>query len=156
MDASSISWCRKHLADASYGFVHIDVENARYNPAGQQVRRGAPFKFELPDKSVDVIYAYSVFSHMELEHISLYLAEFKRVLKRSGTAFVTTFVEEGLDVPFEVNPQGYAVPISGPLHVVRFDRKFLEKTVADAGLVVSTFEHGVEANGQSGIYLKHP
>lgn len=156
VDRSSIAWCSKHLSNQSYSFKHIDVENARYNPAGQQKLEAAPFRFDLPDGSIDLIYAYSVFSHMELKQIEVYLAEFKRVLKSSGTIFLTTFIEENLKLPFEVNPKGYAVPINGPLHVVRFDRAFWAKTVASAGLMISNFEHGVEANGQSGNYLKHP
>ncbi|KAG8467829.1 hypothetical protein KFE25_006881 [Diacronema lutheri] len=155
VDRSSVSWCAKHLANKSFRFAHVDVENARYNPTGQLQLEVSPFRFDVPDRSVDLIYAYSVFSHMELKQIEVYLAEFKRVLKQSGTIFLTTFIEDGLDQPFEVNPRGYAVPISGPLHVVRFDRRFWAKTVANAGLRIRELEHGVEANGQSGNYLSH-
>jgi SAM-dependent methyltransferase len=156
VDRASVEWCDRHLSTPAFRFQHIDVENARYNPKGRTRVDRSPFRFELVDGSIDLIYAYSVFSHMELAQIEVYLAEFKRVLKKpSGAVFLTTFVEENLPKPFEINPHGYAVPISGPLHVVRFDRRYWAETVAKAGLKMSSFEHGVEANGQSGIYLSH-
>jgi len=49
----------------------IDVENTRYNPEGEKFSE----KFKLPfdDHSFDIIYLYSVFSHMTDQDIIIYL-----------------------------------------------------------------------------------
>lgn len=153
VDAASIDWCARHLASPTFRFAHVDVENERYNPHGARLD-SAPFRLNLATGSIHLIYAYSVFSHMTLQHIEVYLAEFKRLLRRDGTIFLTAFIEKQQRTPFAINPPGY-VPISGPLHVVRFGYDFWLKTIKRAGLKMAVFEPGVETNGQCGVYLKH-
>lgn len=153
VDAASIDWCARHLGSQTFRFTHVNVENERYNPKGARLE-AAPFRFNLADGTMHLIYAYSVFSHMTLAHIEIYLLEFKRLLRRDGTIFLTTFIEKRQGKPFEINPPGY-VPISGPLHVVRFDYDFWLKTIKKAGIKMVAFDHGVESNGQSGVYLAH-
>jgi len=75
------------------------------------------------------------------------------VLAPGGRAFLTAFVEEGVP-PVSVNPPGYAFArCSGPLHVVRYERGRLDALLSAAGFRVDRFEHGVETDGQSGVYL---
>ena len=60
VDAEAVEWCSRNLPGQ---YVHLDVENARYNPRGELIREGFRFPFE--DDSFELIYLYSVFSHME-------------------------------------------------------------------------------------------
>lgn len=140
-----IQWAAHAFAGRDgFEFVHVDLANARYNAGGQPTAR-------IPgeDDSVDVLYGYSVFLHMRGDDVSAYLAEIRRVLARSGRAFVTAFVEEGVEQELENPPDSGALPWSGPLHCVRYERGFFDDKVAAAGLHVAGFVHGEETDGQS-------
>jgi SAM-dependent methyltransferase len=148
----SIGWCRRHIEPRcpSCRFLHLDVYNERYNEKGRRLEPG--FRFELEDASADIIYLYSVFSHTTEEDMTAYLREFARILASGGGVFFTTFVEE--DVPnVSINPPGYRLAISGPLHVVRYDRKHLFSIIERSGFTVAEYSYATETDGQSGIYL---
>jgi SAM-dependent methyltransferase len=150
----SIDWCTKHIAKHNAGakFIYVNVANARYQ------RRGRPIDddFNLPfdDASFDLIYLYSVFSHMETGDVSAYLQEFNRLLTPTGGVFLTAFVEDDVE-DIAINPKGYG-PIAweGALHCVRFNGLFFDGLVRDAGFTISRVDHGTETDGQSAIYLQ--
>jgi len=153
VDADSIKWCRDFIQSQhpSCRFFYIDVHNERYNKNGEVL--GENFSFDLSDQSVDIIFLYSVFSHMYDYDMKIYLDEFTRILKPEGKVFFTTFVEE--DVPdFTNNPENYGYnKYSTSLHVVRYEKNYLFSILREKGFKVEGFEHGTEANGQSAIYL---
>ncbi len=139
-----IEWDRAHLADPATHFTLVDVANARYNPGGERAA-----VIPATDRSVDVFYAYSVWSHLDAADAAAYLRELARVLAPSGAAMLTCFVED--DVPaWQENPAGYG-PLAweGALHCARFERRFFESLIAAAGLAVVRFEYGGETDGQS-------
>jgi SAM-dependent methyltransferase len=142
-----IEWASSNLAGPGYRFTCVDVVNERYNPDGSITRTLAA-----EPGSVDVFYAYSVFSHMNDVDTPAYLALIAEALSPDGRAFVTCFVEEGVPA-WEENPEGYG-PLAwkGRLHCTRFDRRHFEDHVAAAGLAVDRFEYGRETDGQS-LYI---
>lgn len=150
-----IAWAHRHLTsfDQRLHFQHLNVPNERYNPSGQD----HPDRDILPiaDDMADVVYSYSVFSHMRADDVERYLHEICRVLSSRGMAMFTAFVERG--VPDEaVNPQDYGPRNwEGPLHCVRFNRDYFELMIKGAGLKVSVFEHQCETDGQS-LYVVFP
>jgi SAM-dependent methyltransferase len=150
VDSVAIRWCERHIArdHPSFRFELLDVANPRYNPRG-----GAAARLPFDDASFDVVYLYSVFSHMLDGDVRAYLREFGRLLAPGGRVFLTAFVEEGV-APVEENPPGYRRAWSGPLHCVRYDREYFERLVAEAGLRVERFVHGEETDGQSAVYLR--
>lgn len=139
-----IAWAQENLAGPGYRFTCLDVANERYNPDGSLERTIAA-----TDESVDVIYAYSVFSHMNPHDTAAYLELIAKALRSGGRAMITCFVED--DVPDWVeNPEGYG-PLAwkGRLHCTRFRRGYFEALVNASGLGVSYFEYGQETDGQS-------
>jgi SAM-dependent methyltransferase len=148
----SIDWCRRNIErrHPPFRFRHLDVYNERYNTTGE--RLSPQFRFDIAPASVDVIYLYSVFSHTTEADMRIYLDEFARVLDPRGGIFFTTFVEEGVpDV--SINPEGYKLRCSGPLHIVRYDKDYLFGLLPRHGFTVRHYSHGSEANGQSALYL---
>ncbi|WP_370248401.1 class I SAM-dependent methyltransferase [Nocardioides sp.] len=139
-----LNWAKENLGDEHTRFTLVDAHNARYNPDGES-------HFEIPADpgSVDVLYAYSVFSHMLTHDIAGYGATIASILAPKGKAMMTAFVEE--DVPDCVeNPTDYLkLEWKGALHCVRFERHFFERTLWDAGLAVEEFVYGRETDGQS-------
>jgi SAM-dependent methyltransferase len=144
-----IAWASAHLGGAGFRFTCVDVSNERYNPDGTPERTLAT-----PADSVDVFYAYSVFSHMNDEDTAAYLALLGHALAPGGRAFVTCFVEEGV-ADWEENPAGYGpLEWKGRLHCTRFARRHFEEHVAAGGLAVDRFEYGRETDGQSLYVLR--
>lgn len=144
-----VTWAQENLTAPGFRFTCLNVGNERYNPDGTPERTlGAE------PGSVDVFYAYSVFSHMNDEDTAAYLLLIEEALAPGGHAFVTCFVEE--DVPaWEENPEGYGpLEWKGRLHCTRFARWNFEDHVNAARLAVSRFEYGQETDGQSLYVLR--
>lgn len=149
--ADVIRWARRNLGDERMRFLHVNANNPRYNPQGSSDRR-----LPAPSAGIDLLYAYSVLSHMLEADVAGYLHEIGRVLDGTGRAVVTAFVEE--NVPkCEENPASYG-PIEwrGRLHCVRYERQHFESMISNARLVIIQYEHGRETDGQSLYVLGKP
>lgn len=150
-----VDWCHRYITryHPTYRFTWIDVENARYNPSGQPI--GEDFQLPFADQHFDIIYLYSVFSHMLPEHVAAYLAEFRRLLAPAGGIFLTLFVEDNVpDVT--VNPPDYRRSRwDSPLHCVRYSRPFFESLLAAHSLSIERLTYATETDGQSGLYIRH-
>ena len=149
IQAELIDWANENLTSPGFRFTHVNVSNERYNPDGSPERTLAA-----DPGTVDVFYAYSVFSHMNDEDTQAYLKLIEESLSANGRAFVTCFVEE--DVPGWVeNPEGYGpLDWKGRLHCTRFARGHFEDHVNAARLAVDRFEYGQETDGQSLYVLR--
>ena len=144
-----IQWADDNLAGPGFRFTYLNVSNERYNPDGSRER-----SLSADPGSVDVLYAYSVFSHMNDEDTAGYLQLIREALTPNGKAFVTCFVEEDV-TPWEENPQGYGpLDWKGRLHCTRFSRPHFEEHVSAARLAVDRFEYGQETDGQSLYVLR--
>ena len=144
-----IEWATEHLTAPGFRFTCVDVANERYNPEGLPERTLAT-----DPGSVDVFYAYSVFSHMNDDDTAAYLALIGQALSPQGRALVTAFVEEGVPAWVE-NPEGYGpLEWKGRLHCTRFSRRHFEDLVSGAGLAVDRFVYGRETDGQSMYVLR--
>jgi SAM-dependent methyltransferase len=152
VDTDSINSCTRYIArhQSRFHFERINVLNRRYNPSG--VRLDASFRLPYGDSSFDLVYLYSIFPHMLPEDLQAYLAEFRRLLAATGQVFLTAFVEEGVP-DFVENPHGYRTKWTGALHCIRYEKRFLESLVREAGFEVRAFEYGQETDGQSALYL---
>ena len=148
----SIRWCKRYIerGHSNFRFIHVDVRNPRYHPEGRPITED--FRLPLAAESCDIVYLYSVFSHMLTTDLKAYLSEFARLLVVEGRVFYTAFVEQGVP-QVSVNPPGYRMPWRGPLHGVRYEQQFLQALIVEAGFRVDDWERGVEAGGQTGIYL---
>jgi SAM-dependent methyltransferase len=153
VEKKSIHWCQRNFQKfhPGYRFEHLNLRNDRYNKNG--VCLDKYFRFSPAAGGVDVVYLFSVFSHMTLEDLKLYLTEFSRVLAEGGGLFFTTFVEDGVP-PVTLNPAGYRFTCSGPLHVVRYEREYLFDLLKSHGFALQAFSHATETDGQSALSLR--
>lgn len=146
-----IDWCSTSIAsrDKRFSFYALDVANPRYSPDSHRSFDGLP---HLEADSRDVIFAYSVFSHLELRDAEVYLAEIRRILSASGRAVITAFVG---DVPAGVieNPETFGDrKWRGPLHCVLYDKSFFNGAISAAGLSIEGVRPSTETDGQS-LYI---
>lgn len=157
---SSVLWGQKHITSEhpNFQFVHIDVENRRYNPDG--TGKDSALRFPFADDEFDIITLYSVFTHMLTDGVRSYLEDFRRILRPDGRIYLTAFLEDGVpDV--EENPQGYlGREWKGDLHYVRYNREFFEKLLDDSGFSFDGFDtntgrarSAVLEQGQRGLYI---
>lgn len=149
-----VRWCTRHITrkHPTFRFTHINVYNQRYNKTGTSSQ--TEFRLPVEENAADIIYLYSVFSHLKRDDIAAYLREFRRVLAPAGNIFLTAFVEA--DVPDETeNPADYGdIPWHGPLHCVRFSNTFFKDLLAHHGFAINRQDYGAETDGQSGFFLK--
>jgi SAM-dependent methyltransferase len=150
VDPNRIRWCQNHLAvgDSRLKFQHLDVRNERYNPAGAQ-----NLAVPIPDRSVDIIYLYSVFSHLLQKDVEEYLSIFSRILKSSGCCFVTMFVADGVP-PCTENPQDFGpLKWEGRLHCILYSSDNWNRMLQGAKLRISKVVRNVNIDGQTGFYI---
>lgn len=148
----SINWCNKYLQTASlnFMFIKVDMHNELYNINGLDMKDGIVLPFS--NGEIDVVYLYSVFSHMRSGDIMNYLREFKRIIASTGKIFFTAFVEENVEDELE-NPENYIMTWKMPLHCVRYDRRYFDELIKQAGYKIDVFEYSVETDGQSGFFI---
>jgi SAM-dependent methyltransferase len=136
----------------NFQFLHVDVFNRSYNPGGKL--SAGTLRLPLPDSSIDVIIANSLFTHMFIGDIRPYLEEMVRVLKTGGTTLCTFFLlnersrdslARGQASPDFRHPVGkmsltldQAVPEEGIAH----DEKAVAEMFLKAGLKLRRIENG--------------
>lgn len=154
VDADAVRWARANLAEPPIiEFLHIDVESARYNPDGVKLD-ATGFTLPVDDAAADLVVLLSVFSHMFLAEIEIYLREIARVLVADGRVALTAFVED--DVPAEEeNPAGYMSEWRGPVHCVRLNRASFEGLAERCGFEITEFVQRRMSSGQS-LYVLAP
>jgi SAM-dependent methyltransferase len=152
VDRASVEWATAHLMEhyPKFRFSHLDVHNARYNPAGHVVIDKS-FQFPFGANEFDIAYLYSVFSHMTQQEVNMYLSELRRLLRPNGKLFLTGFFEKDVEA-ITVNPAGYRREWKGDLHCVRYNVDHFSDLLEKNGFIVTAIEYQTETDGQSGLY----
>ena len=132
-----VDWCSKEInpRHPSMTFVHLDRHHRRYS--GRGAKGVAPI-VPAPDGEADLVYLFSVVSHMEGADLPGHLTEYERVMAPGGRLVLTGFILEGKIPDVEENPSMPGERWRGPLHCVRYRRDFFERQLFAAGLVVAS------------------
>jgi SAM-dependent methyltransferase len=85
----SIKWCNNFIAPGwpTAEFHCFDLYSAEYNPSGS-IQAGN-LRFPAEDKSVDVIFAASLFTHLLEPDVLHYFHEIRRVISNRGRAILS-------------------------------------------------------------------
>ena len=147
VEKNTIKWCAENIKADNFQFSHIDVYNGRYNLKGTEL----DYSFQFPtNRFFDIIYLYSVFSHMIADDIKVYLREFDWLLREKGGIFMTVFVEDGVP-DMTINPKPYIVKGNSALAIVRYNKEFFESLLTNFN--VEYFEYRATISKQSIYYL---
>ncbi len=86
VQGEAVRWARGRLGwlGPNFQFVHLDIHNDFYNPAGDLQR--SQVRLPVPDGWANVMIAGSVFTHMLEDGVQAYLHEIHRVLAPNGVA----------------------------------------------------------------------
>lgn len=146
-----IDWATQQIStsNGSFRFLHSDVQNDRYNPRGALSNDGWTRLLLQP---FDVIYSYSVLSHMTEPDAVSVLALFSRIMRPELLAFVTAFVGDQSEKVM-INPLDAGLVIHGPLHVVRYKREYFRRNLLHLFDIVAE-ERGAATDGQSFYVLR--
>lgn len=159
------NWCIKNLAplfDGRYRFRHLDIYNGRYNPNGTV--QPSQVRFPARPQSQDMVALFSVFTHMYVDDIRIYLREIQRVLRPGrGLAATTWFVwdesmQEAIRAPERNHPMVHVLdPVTryadatDPLRAICHREDVVRRLIAEAGLELHTFERGTWATVSNGF-----
>lgn len=134
--AGMIAWCRENLAPAAPGFefLHHDVFNLGLNPG-----KDKPLFSSLPvqNRTVSLMVAWSVFTHLLENQVEYYLKEAARVLHPDGILWSTWFLFDKHNFPMMQEFQNALfINLVDPSNAVIFDYRWLLKTTNNFGLKV--------------------
>lgn len=144
---SGVAWCNRHIAAKypNFRFLHIDLKNDLYNLSTQQEAKA--FIFPYDDERFDLVFLFSVFTHMMPEDVAQYLKQIARVLKPGGRCLATFFVlndasKEGMmqydGLKFVHNYGNYAhIDPEVKEANIAFEEDWLMQAIAAAGLEVA-------------------
>jgi SAM-dependent methyltransferase len=147
--ALGIDWCRpRYQATAApFRFVHADLRNSAYNPAGALAP--GSYRFPYDDAAFDLVIATSLFTHLLPAVAEHYLAEAARVLVPGGRLFCTwLLVSAGRPAPAAFVPLTAADPAVAvadpavPEEAVAYDEGWLIERLTARGLSLHTLAHG--------------
>tara|TARA_A100001015_G_C14875579_1_gene666168 strand:+ start:104 stop:913 length:810 start_codon:yes stop_codon:yes gene_type:complete len=77
----------------NFNFKYVDIQHSYYNPNGKEISH--KFMFPYDDKSFDLLFLNSIFSHFNFKTIRHYLTEIKRCLKEDGKVWITCYNIDG-------------------------------------------------------------
>jgi len=141
-----VAWCQKNITSrhSGFNFVHADVINDEYNPAGNIA--ADEFQFPVADGSQDFSFATSVFTHMRTAEVEHYLREIRRTLRPEGQAMLTFYLLDDEakasaaksaarpDFAHELSAGCYTIDLKMPERAIAFSLPRLHSMLDDAGL----------------------
>lgn len=94
-----IAWCQEHITARAPGcdFRVLEAANNYYFQDFDGTKRNRFALAHIPERSIDFVFAISVFTHLIAEDAAQYLGEIARVLRPDGVAYLTAFM---IDAPF--------------------------------------------------------
>jgi SAM-dependent methyltransferase len=125
LHAGMIAWANENLASRlpRFTFIHQDVFNPGFNP-DPSLPSTAPFPAE--DRSVSLLLALSVFTHLTQDRAVIYLDEVRRVLRADGVILASFFLFEKAYFPMMQDFQNALyINDNDPTNAVIFDRDWL-------------------------------
>jgi SAM-dependent methyltransferase len=90
--SEAVKWCQSAITPRhpSFRFHHADLSSDAYNPHGAV--SPAAYRFPFADKSFDIVFLGSVFTHMLPDSVEHYLHEISRVLAPDGICVASYFL----------------------------------------------------------------
>jgi SAM-dependent methyltransferase len=162
-NAGRIAFCNERIAPLHPGFRFqaVDVFNSERQKGNNPERqRASEFTFPYPNEDFDLVFLFSVFTHMLPDGVERYMSEIARVLKPGGRTLITWFLlndeslrmlEEQRDTRRNSASNAHESALSHDLGVCRVsDRSRPEAVVAyQEPFVLDTY-------AKNGLEVKHP
>lgn len=107
LNVDRINWLNRVYSKRfpNFTFHHSNIFNSFYNPSG--VIDGFDFEFPAEESSQDLIYAASIFTHMQPDVLRHYLQQSSRALRPGGRFVFSVFLLDYFD-PSRKRPYGFS------------------------------------------------
>jgi len=115
-----IEYLQREVDDPRFSFAHWDAHNARYNPAGEKITQESDLPVE---GTFDVIWLFSVFTHLDPSDADALLAILRRRVRPRGALFFSAFLDDSVDSFEDKIPEH---PLSLPCYTERYLRELVE------------------------------
>lgn len=150
-----IKWCKKNISSifSNFNFHYIPLKNDLYTKAG---KRPEEFIFPYHDNRFDVVFLFSVFTHMQESETDHYLHEIYRVLKQGGTCLATFFIfnekeekyiSESNSFSFPFKKEGYRLMDQNVKSAnVAFNEQHILNIIKDKGFKITNIVNGYWKN----------
>ena len=117
---------------------HMDIQNGLYNPNGKYT--ASVYEFPYEDNSFDLVFHFSVFTHMLEPDVKRYISEVGRILKPGGCHCFSTFligIHPSLDNQmFSHQKQSASVQsLDAPEVAVGYTKEFFDAVSLESGMV---------------------
>jgi len=115
-----IEYLQREVDDPRLSFSHWNAHNTRYNPTGEKITPES----DLPVRGTfDIIWLFSVFTHLGPSDANALLAILRRHVRPGGALFFSAFIDDTVD-SFEDRIPEY--PLSHPCYTERYLRELVE------------------------------
>ena len=158
----AVDWCRRAITSRhpTFRFHHADLSSVAYNPGGRDTP--ATYRFPFPDRSFDVIFLGSVYTHLLPDEAGNYIREMARVLAPGGFCVASYFLmDDERRASVEAGRSFMSFPIehssglcrlhsaSAPEAAVAFEESFIQRVHGEAGLEIRHIRRGQWWSGKS-------
>jgi SAM-dependent methyltransferase len=123
-----IDYLRNHVVDPRFTFAYWDVRNARYNPGGAVLTPETRLPVE---GNYDVIWLFSVFTHLDPSDASSMLAILRRRIRTGGGLFFSVFLDDAVN---EFEDKSAGEPLAHPC----YSPQYLTRLVRQNGWTISS------------------
>jgi SAM-dependent methyltransferase len=123
-----IEYLSREVDDPRFSYAHWPVENGRYNPGGVKMTPEANLPIE---GTFDVIWLFSVFTHLDPADADSLLAILRRYIRPAGVLFFSAFLDNSVD-DFEAK-----IP-EQPLDYPCYSEKYMRHLATKNGWIVSS------------------
>jgi hypothetical protein len=130
----------RRLTSRGFRFDLIDIHNNEYNPNGRY--SASEYRFSYPDRSIDIVFLMSVFTHMLPRDLSHYVDEIGRMVDSGGTCLFSTFLVDygrgGSGIYFGHDGDGFSYyDAQMPEVAVAYPLRFFEDCFGKAGFTLN-------------------
>jgi len=151
----AVAWCQHAITPRhpTFRFHRADLSSGAYNPRGGA--SAASYRFPFPDRSFDVIFLGSVYTHLLPDDAAHYVHEIGRLLAPGGFCVASYFLlDEERRASIDAGRSFMSFPVAHPSGVCRlhnahspeaavaFDETFIRRLHDDSGLRIRDVRRG--------------
>jgi SAM-dependent methyltransferase len=115
-----IEFLQREVDDPRFSFAYWDAQNAKYNPEGVKITPESRLPVE---GRFDLIWLFSVFTHLDPPDANAMLAILRRHVRPGGALFFSAFLDDTIDSFEDRIPEH---PLSHPCYAERYLRELIE------------------------------
>lgn len=148
---AGVNWCNNRIKKdhPNFNFKYVPLFNDLYNNSKQL---STEFLFPYTENQFDVVYTFSVFTHMQIDEIDHYFNQIAKVLKADGKCLSTFFlyddnnehfISHRNEFNFGVHRDGHKLMSEGAVNGnIAIHEEKLQAMMEKNGLKLEKIEHG--------------